>query len=1074
MKSDYPLLYSLIFVLSINFSNNIYGLESAHDHHRTIVVGTELNYPPYSYLNEDDRPIGMNIDLINAVAEVLGIEVKIEIDEWNIIYDKLETDQIDVIAGMFYSPERDLNFDFTQPFEVIQHAIFARENAQEDVKFAGDNLKNKKLIVMRDDIMHDFVKNKNIDPANYLITPTLADALRKLSGGEQQYALGAYLPGLYWIDKYNLTNLKVLKSDFHAAKYCFAVREGSNAIQAHFADALLVLKNTGKLQEIYEKWHNVVEVPFYYSEIFNKYLIIFIISFLVISLIVISWFLSLRREVSRRTASLKKQGESLRSTLSSMDDLVFSLNIDEIITEYKPPISENVDITNYLGKHLKEVFPDKIASQFEKAILKIKNDNSIEQIEYNYQTNLTSRWYIAKISPKLHKREQVGFTVVAREITQRKLNEKEVLESEKILREISNCFLSFTGDARENINKIVKLTGKLMNADSALYHKVKDEMLYPIAGWNLPPDIKEKDTANGHVCYDVVNRAKDKIFHVANLQESSYVDSDPNVSKYKLGGYIAFPVKSTDGYLGTLCAVYHETVELKKDHENIMAILSNAVGVEESRLKAEEEYRKFKSIADKANYGTAIVDMGGNILYINEYFAHQHGYKPEELIGTPVSTLYTENELKKLEQVKIHLFKYGFYAPIEVLQKRKDGTTFPVLISGTLIYDYEHRPQYMTATAIDLSEMKKLQRQILHNSKLASIGLLSAGVGHEINNPLQIISGNVELMKMKLDPNCDVYTYLCAVQDATMRIKNIVDGLRSFARIDSEQVEVIDVHEVIDQSLQLVETIYAKKNLEIKTNYKSKKSCVEGNKGKLQQIIMNLLSNSSDAMENQRGVIKIETSNDENHLQIEFRDNGKGIKEEYLDKIFDSFFTTKEVGKGTGLGLGITHSIVESMNGKIKVDSELGKGTCFTISFPLAGKPAKIAPYTIQIIDEWKVSGKVLIVDDEENIRIFLSQMLSSLGLDTYLAADGEEACQKIEKEKFDYIITDLQMPKMKGYELIERIAKADINTNVIIITGGLYKETPRQKELKDKYVKGVLNKPFNKDDVIEILKNIK
>ncbi|MBN1114732.1 MAG: hypothetical protein JXA66_05285, partial [Oligoflexia bacterium] len=232
-------------------------------------------------------------------------------------------------------------------------------------------------------------------------------------------------------------------------------------------------------------------------------------------------------------------------------------------------------------------------------------------------------------------------------------------------------------------------------------------------------------------------------------------------------------------------------------------------------------------------------------------------------------------------------------------------------------------------------EKEQLQKQMFHATKLASIGELAAGVAHEINNPLMIIQGNIEMIKADAGES-DLLRYVHMQQDAVNRIATIVQGLKTYARFDLDVKEDVSVHEAIRSSVLLVESIYATKNIRIEQNLKARNSFIHGNLNKLQQIFMNLLSNSRDALLGiSDPLITIDTMNEEGRILVNFWDNGAGIDDEISDKIFDSFFTTKETGTGTGLGLSISYSLIMGMNGDIKVRSEKGVGTLFTISFPV-------------------------------------------------------------------------------------------------------------------------------------------
>ena len=393
---------------------------------------------------------------------------------------------------------------------------------------------------------------------------------------------------------------------------------------------------------------------------------------------------------------------------------------------------------------------------------------------------------------------------------------------------------------------------------------------------------------------------------------------------------------------------------------------------------------------------------------------------------------------------------------------------------------------YTSTTSIkllknEIAERKKaekektdMQKQIFQTSKLASIGELAAGVGHEINNPLAIIFGYMEKISNKYRKEIpDLIEPIDIVLNSTERIKKIVDGLRTFARMDTEHIQTVNVHKTINDSISLIETIYKQENIIIENLYKADKSEIKGNIGKLQQVIMNLFSNAKDALSQRGGTIKIETRNKRNKVILKFSDDGVGIKKEDLDRIFDTFFTTKEVGKGTGLGLGISHSIIEGMNGKIEVDSEYGIGTEFTITLPIAGKAKLLEEEEEEEEEVMKLKGKILVVDDEDVFRALVCDNLKDLGLEVDDADEGDTALEKIKKNKYDYIITDLKMPRMGGDVLIQEARKLGGKEKIIVITGGIVTDyTSEQRYALRKLSDGYLKKPFKNEEIYAALKN--
>ena len=240
-----------------------------------------------------------------------------------------------------------------------------------------------------------------------------------------------------------------------------------------------------------------------------------------------------------------------------------------------------------------------------------------------------------------------------------------------------------------------------------------------------------------------------------------------------------------------------------------------------------------------------------------------------------------------------------------------------------------------------LRSNEELQGQVYHAAKLASVGELAAGVGHEINNPLAVLSGNGYLFETKYQKNNlsseDVEKLIRVQKEAIGRIKGIVEGLRTYARMDSDDLQKVDINRVIVDTLNFVQSLYQQEGIQLESNLAPQGLLVCVNRGRMQQVIINLLSNAKDACAKRivkRILISSEIQGKIAVLKI--TDNGEGISPENLQRIFNPFFTTKEVGKGTGLGLKIVKNIIEKSGGIINIETELDIGTTIEMRLPLS------------------------------------------------------------------------------------------------------------------------------------------
>jgi signal transduction histidine kinase/CheY-like chemotaxis protein len=411
-----------------------------------------------------------------------------------------------------------------------------------------------------------------------------------------------------------------------------------------------------------------------------------------------------------------------------------------------------------------------------------------------------------------------------------------------------------------------------------------------------------------------------------------------------------------------------------------------------------------------------------------------------------------------------------------------------IRVVGEPIKNTEGKVFKIKGTIQDITENKLLQQKLeeqkklsQHQAKLATIGELAAGVGHEINNPLTIIKGFLATLEYDLKNNLsdfDKISYkLKKIDNASDRIGNIVKGLRTFSRSDSETLSIFNLTETAQEAFSLINEIFKKEGILLTLHLDPEINIpIFGNKGRIEQVIFNLLTNAKDATENiNERLIEMDLKVLKQTAEIRIKDNGIGISSEIKEKIFDPFFTTKDTNKGTGIGLSIVNSIIKEHEGEISFETETNKGTCFIIKLPL--KKDALSPNVSMVETSnaaTKFELKALVADDEEDIRSIMEAYLSSAGIGVTTVSDGKMAQEEFLKGHYDLILTDLKMPKMNGLNLIKEIRNQNKikQPKIILMTGGIDQDATFRTNLNAS-VETFLDKPFNRELLIEKLKEL-
>lgn len=368
----------------------------------------------------------------------------------------------------------------------------------------------------------------------------------------------------------------------------------------------------------------------------------------------------------------------------------------------------------------------------------------------------------------------------------------------------------------------------------------------------------------------------------------------------------------------------------------------------------------------------------------------------------------------------------------------------------TAMLDDTGRVVAVASMVHDLTDRKNLERQLLQSQKLEAIGTLAGGIAHDFNNLLTTILGHTSLALMKLGPDHSASRGLRDAQSAAERGADLVKQLLRFGRRDPSQVEVVSLNDSISNVVRLLRPGIDSR-IRIDTDLAPGLWAVEGDPSQLEQALMNLVINARDAIEGSgRITIRSRNSslstdsavaskgNSEEVVELQVIDSGCGMDGEVQRRIFDPFFTTKSVGQGTGLGLAMVFSIVQSHAGRVEVHSAPGEGSRFRIVVPRTKRAIQPRPLEAELSPEEKGRETILFVDDEESLRMLGRQVLQEQGYAVTEACDGEEAVEIFQgaHEKIDLVLLDLTMPRKSGWAAFEEIREISPEVPVILSSG--------------------------------------
>jgi len=804
----------------------------------------------------------------------------------------------------------------------------------------------------------------------------------------------------------------------------------------------------------------IIKPPFWRSQWFY-----FTIACLCLGLIgfVMAYLRKLKREIKDRKQAEKKVLESekkYRDLIDNTPDLRYRTDLDGRIVFVSPSVKRlsGYSVEEALGMKMAEeiyVYPDE-RNEF---LQKLQENGSITDFEAQLKQKNGSIWW-ASTNAHFQKDEKgniLGVEGVTRDITDRKKAEDDRIKNEKDLKESQR--IAHLGSWRVNMetNEVFWTAElyKMYGFDPTLPPPPYTEhmKLFKPDSWQLLSTSQEKTSETG-IPYEL---------ELETVKENG-----------------------SEGW------VWVRGEAVKNSAGNTIGLWGAAQDITE-RKRNEEKLKLQSGIITRMSEGISMVNKDSIIVYTNPAFEKMFGYDPGEMLGLHVSKLNAPIEKdpeETAEEILKSLNLTGNWVG-EIQNIKKDGTSFWGAANVTIL---EH-PKYGKAfisVQTDISELKqakdekkKLENKLQQAQKMESIGNLAGGIAHDFNNLLFPIIGMSEMLLEDLPKDSLEYENAEEIFQAGKRAGDLVNQILAFSRQSEHKMSPVRVQNVLKEVLKLSRSTIPS-NIEIQQNIQQDCGLVMADPTQIHQIGMNLITNAFHAIEGKNGTIDIElkeiTLKDnelsgsdlqpEQYIKLSVSDNGIGMSADTIQKIFEPYFTTKEKGKGTGLGLAVLYGIVKEHKGEINVYSELGKGTAFNVYLPLMKKLSEVTAVDKMVRAETGTE-RILLVDDEVSVAKLESQILSRLGYRVTVKTASNDALNTFKENpnSFDLVISDMTMPDMTGDKLAKKILSIRPETPIVICTGFSERLNKEQAEIIG--VKGFLMKPVAKSDMAQMIRNV-
>ena len=976
---------------------------------------SELDYPPFAVIQQDGSVGGFSVELLKEVAAVSGLKVSFEVGQWHKIKQRLIDGQLDVLPLVSYSQEREKVLDFTVPYLHMHGTIFVRKG-ETSIKTESD-LRNKEVLVMRGDTAHEYaVENKLTE--KLILTNTFVQAMQMLSKGRHDAIVIQQLVGHQLLKRLNISNL----IDISTLKQETLQPVGRPLSGFEQKFCMAVPEGSKDLLQNLNEGLSIVMANGSYQRLYDK------------------WFGPILPKASPSIWLIVKYFTAFLIPFGIVVGLIGILYLKKQVARKTAYLHKEVEERKIIETSLRK--RDFIFSQ-------MFEQSSTSTCFYDPQGT------IIRVNEQFCKM----FGVKEQDILNSGYNmfQDQALIEEGIIPNIRELFenkktrrweINFDIDKASVANAVPTKKNKKIYLEVFGYPVVnnqKDLEFVVLKHY----EITERKKAEQE---NIINRIRIEIIHQISTMKNA---SEKDICDYILEKMLSLS-NSQIGFLGMLTT-----------DEQIMKIYAWS---EDAMTSCSIHDKPMEFPISKAGiWGEAVRNRKPFI--INSYNA----FHPEK-------KGYPEGHIKISRYMAVPIFENERIVAMAAVANKTmsytDIDTNQLVILMNSWWEQIQRKRFET-------EKKTLRDQIQQAQKLESIGNLAGGIAHDFNNILFPIIGMSELLIEDLPKDSPELENAQEIFTAGNRGAELVKQILTFSRQSDHQLTPVRIQQVLKEVSKLIRTTIPA-NIEMTWDIQQDCGLVMADSTQLHQIAMNLITNAYHAVEKNNGKINIilkekalEISTVEktslatgNYATLTISDTGHGIAPGILDKIFEPYFTTKELGKGTGLGLAVVHGIIKEYGGAIEVISDPVEGTTFEVYIPIMKKKTD----RVEIKETIAIpSGteRILVVDDEVSIAKLEGQMLERLGYKVTTYTSSLEALSFFETSpnKFDLVITDMAMPNFTGEALAEKIFSIRQDIPIIICTG--FSENINKEKVKTFCVKGFLMKPVVKSDMAHMVRNV-
>ena len=1037
-------------------------------HNGKIVLGHDPAANPIDFIDKDGKFRGLAADYVRLLEEKLSFKFQIaKIPTWEGVIEQAKERKVDVLCAFSKNPQREKWLLFTDPYLIIPAVIITRNEVKGDLSLV--KMTGKKVTFTKGWVIEDYLR-KNFD--NLVLIPAVNGmaAMDAVSTGQADAWVTALTTASVLIDKFKVTNLRVGGETNFSFKLAMASRKDWPILNRILIKGLSLITPNEK-SKILNKWISLRQRSIFENEDFWLNFLLICAVVLGIFGAVVVWNISLRRQVARRTVELEKSRKQLAAlfrksplwiTLSTLEEGVY-IDVNDTFTQMTGYRREEV-----LGRTSIEMNIWDDPGERLRALETAKEQGRLHNFHIDYRSKDGSIRNALWSAETIELDGKLCLISVLRDVTERKIAEKTLAQNQAIL-DATGRMAKVGGWELDAKNLEVKWTDETYRI-----HEI------PIGS---PPSIEE--------ALNFFHPEEREKLSIALNRSLELGESYDMVVRFITANgrplwthTICKPIVENNKVI-KLIGTFQDITDRKRVEDELRQ-------ANERLLLSEKDLRESQRIA---HVGSWRLDIASNEVVWSEELYNMYGFDPA--LPPPPYTehqkLFTPESWERLSSALSNTIETGNPYELELETVRENGSQGWMWVRGETVLDARGVIVGLWGAAQDITDRKLIEQERVHlesqlrqAQKMEAVGTLAGGIAHDFNNILAAIMGYTEIALEEQKEGKPTQNELRGILQSANRAKNLVQQILTFSHRADTQLKLVDVnHELLVAANLLKQTL--PKMVDIRLELSEDVAPVMGDPYQIEQILMNLGTNSRDAMPD-GGTLTIATSQQAvadltcracaqtfagDYVVITVTDTGEGMTKESLGRIFEPFFTTKEVGKGTGLGLATIFGIVRSHGGHITCSSEQGKGTTFTVYLPPAEGEVEVQDGDVPDEDIEGGQETILLVDDEAHILHIGSQNLSRAGYEVITAPNGEEALEVFQARanEINLVVLDLSMPGTGGHKCLQELLSLSPDLKVIVSTG--YSRDGDLQETMSSGAAALLSKPFSKNEMLKTVRMV-